>query len=75
MCVCSEAQLCPFCDPMTVAPQAPLSMGFSWQEYWSGMPFPPPGDIPDPGITSASLTSPALASRCFTTGATWEVPS
>ena len=43
----------------TVARQAPLSMGFSWQEYWSGLPCPPPGDLPHPGIGSMSLTSPA----------------
>ena len=56
----------------TIAHQAPLSMGFSWQEYWSGLPCPPPGDLPDPGIEPASLKSPALASRLFTTRATWE---
>ena len=39
-----------FGTPWTVARQAPLSTGFSRQEYWSGMPFPPPGDLPDPGI-------------------------
>ena len=43
--------------PWTVACQAPLSVGFPRQEYWSGLPFPPPGDLPDPGIKSAS---PAL---------------
>ena len=43
--------------PWTVAHQAPLSMGFSWQEYWSGLPFPPPGDLPGPGIEPAT---PAL---------------
>ena len=48
----------------TVARQAPLSMGFSWQEYWSGVPFPPPGDLPDSGIEP---TSPALAGGFFTT--------
>ena len=41
--------------------QAPLSMGFSRQEYWSRLPFPPPGDLPDQGIEHSSLTSPALA--------------
>ena len=46
-----------FATPWTVAYQAPPSMGFSRQEYWSGLPFPPPGDIPDPGI---ELGSPAL---------------
>ena len=52
--------------------QAPLSMGFSRQEYWSGLPCPTPGDLPDPGIEPESLTSPALAGRFFTTSATWE---
>ena len=56
----------------TVGYQAPLSMGFSRQEYWSGLPCPPPGDLPDPGIKPASLRSPALAGRFFTTSATWE---
>ena len=56
----------------TVAHQAPLSMGFSRQEYWSGLPWPPPGDLPDPGIKPASLVSPAVAGRLFTTSATWE---
>ena len=52
------AKLCPtLTTPWTVAHQAPLSMGFSRQEYWSGLPFPPPGDLPDPGI---KLLSPAL---------------
>ena len=47
-------------------------MGFSRQEYWSGLPFPPPGDLPDLGIETVSLASPALAGRFFTTSATWE---
>ena len=47
----------------TVVHQAPLSMGFSKQEYWSGLPFPSPGDLPDPGIEFAFLVSPALAGR------------
>ena len=47
--------------PWTVVPQAPLSMGLSRQEYCSGLPFPPPGNLPDPGIEPGSLTSPALA--------------
>ena len=46
--------------PWTVASQAPLSMGLPWQEYWSGLPFPPPGDLPDPGIESVSPASPAF---------------
>ena len=54
MCICIYgglvAKLCPtHVTPWTIACQAPLSMGFSRQEYWSGMPFPPPGDLPDPG--------------------------
>ena len=48
-------------------------MGFSRQEYWSGLPCPPPGDLPNPGIEPVSLTSPALAGRFFTISATWEV--
>ena len=58
---------------MDVAHQAHLSMGFSWQEYWSGLPCPPPEDSPFSGIEAAPLTSPALADRFFTTNATWEV--
>ena len=54
----------------TVAHQAPLSTGFSRQEYWSGLPFPPPGDFPDPGIGLPSLMSPALAGGFFTTSTT-----
>ena len=61
MAMCSVAQSClTLCDPWTVALQALLSMRFSWQEYWSGLPFPPPGDLPDPGIEPTSLMSPAL---------------
>ena len=48
-----------FATPWTVARQAPLSMGFSRQEYWSGLPCPPPGDLPDPGIEPQSPASPA----------------
>ena len=59
----------------TAARQAPLPRGFSRQEYWSGVPRPPPGDLPDPGIKPASLTSPALASGFYITGATWEALS
>ena len=49
-------------------------MGFSRQEYWSGLPCPPRGDLPDPGIKPVSLMSPALAGGFFTTSATWEAP-
>ena len=47
-------------------------MGFSRQEYWNGLPCPSPGDLPNPGIESMSLLSPALAGRFFTTSTTWE---
>ena len=59
--VCSVTQLCPtLCNPMNcVACQAPLSMGFLRQEHWSGLPFPPPGDLPNPGIKPTSPVSPA----------------
>ena len=50
-----------FVTPWTVAHQAPLSIGFSRQEYWSGLTCPPSGDLPNPGIEPASLMSPALA--------------
>ena len=55
--------------------QAPLSMSFSRQEYWSGLPFPPLGDLSNPGIKPTSLMSPALAGGFFTTGATWKAHS
>ena len=61
-----------FATPWTVARQAPLSLGFSRQEYWSGLPFPPPGDLPDPGIELVSPMSPASAGGFFTTSANWE---
>ena len=56
-----------FVTPKTVAHQAPLSLGFSRQEHWSGLPFPPPGDLPDPGIKPLSPASPELAGRFFIT--------
>ena len=61
----------------TVAHQAPLSMGFCRQEYWSGLPFPLPGDLPNPGTEHTSLrmhNSPALAGGIFISNATWEGP-
>ena len=61
----SRVQL--FVTLWTVARQAPLSMGSSRQEYWSGLPCPPPGDLPNPGIKPTSLESPALAGGFFTT--------
>ena len=56
----------------TVARQAPLSMGFSQQEYWSGLPRPLPGDLTDPGSKLGSLLSPSLSCGFFPTAATWE---
>ena len=53
-----------FVTPWTIASQAPLSMGFPGQEYWSGLPFPSPGDLPDPGVEPKS---PVLAGSFFTT--------
>ena len=52
----------------TVACQVPLSVGFPRQEYWSGLPCPLPGDLPDPGIKPLSLISPVLAGGFYTTG-------
>ena len=73
MCVLSHfTRVRLFATPWTVALQAPLSIGFSRQEYWSGLPCLPPGDLPDPGIEPMSLMSPALACRFFTNSATWE---
>ena len=57
----------------TIAHQAPLSMKFSSQEYWNGLPFPSPGDIPNLGIEPMSVMSSALAGGFFTTSGTWEV--
>ena len=66
----SHAQL--FATLWTVACWAPLSMGFSGQEYWSGLPCPPPGDLPHPGMEPSSLASPVLAGVFFTSRATLE---
>ena len=63
------------CDPMDCSCQAPLFMGFSRQEHWSGLPCPSPGDLPAPRIEHMSLMSPALAGRFFTTSTTWEAQS
>ena len=62
-----------FATPWNVAHQAPLSMEFSMQEYWNGLPFLTSGDFPSPGIKTASLASLALTIRFFSTSATWEV--
>ena len=61
-----------FVTPWTVAHYAPLSMGFSRQEYWSGLPCPPPGDLPHPGIEPVFRMSTAAVGRFFTSHATWK---
>ena len=61
-----------FATPLTVECLAPLSMGFPRQKHWSGLPFAPPGNLPDPGIKPESPMSPALAGGFFTIGATWD---
>ena len=61
-----------FATPWTVAHQVPLSMGFSSKEYWSWLPFPPPGVLPNSGIEPVSLMSPALAGWFLVTSATLE---
>ena len=70
------AESCPaLCKPMDCSLyQAPLSMEFFRQEYWSGLPLPPPGDLPHLGTESTSIGPPALAGRFFITRATWEAP-
>ena len=65
---------CSSVSPWTVACQAPLSVRFPRQEYWSGLSFPLPGDLPNPGIKPVSLNSPALAGGFFTTSITREAP-
>ena len=78
MCVCVCVCVCEATSIMSnslqcygLVCQAPLSMGFSRQEYWSGFPFPSPGDLPNPGIEPSFLTSPALVGVSFTTSTTW----
>ena len=67
MCVCMLSCVCLFATSETVAYQAPLSMEFPRQEYQSGLPFPSPEELPDPGIEPTSLVPPALAGGFFTT--------
>ena len=67
--VTSACRVTSVCAPLCAC-QASLSMGSSRQEYWSGLPCPPPGDLPDPRVELASLTSPALAGKFFTIRAT-----
>ena len=66
-CVQLLSHVCLFATPSTVARWALLSMGFFRQEYWSGLPFPPPGILQDPGTDPMSPASPALAGGFFTT--------
>ena len=56
-----------FPTPQSVALEVPLSMGFSWQEYWSGLPFPSPGDLPNPGLEpgSQAIANQAISLLCF----------
>ena len=63
-----------FVTPRTVVHQAPLSIGFSRQEYLNELPRPPPGDLPDPGMETVSLTSPALVGRFLATSTTEASP-
>ena len=79
VCVCACVlshfiRVCLFVTPWAIARQAPLSLGFSRQEYWSGLPCPTAGDLPHPGIEPTSRMSPALAGGFFTTSTTWEAP-
>ena len=64
-----------FMTSWRVAHQPPPSMGFFMQEYWSGLPFPPPEDLHDPGIKPRSLMSLAVAGEFFSTSATWGAPT
>ena len=66
VCVCVLSHIQLFVTLWTVADQAPLSVGFSRQESWSGLTFPSPGDLPDPGTKPKYLMSPALAGGLFT---------
>ena len=72
VCVCVHTLSCSvvsysFVTPWTMALQAPLSVGFPRQEYWSGLPLPNPGNLPNPGMEPMSLASPAFVGRFFTT--------
>ena len=75
LCVCGLShfsRIWLFATLCTGGCQASLYVAFSRREYWSGLPYPPPGDLPGPGTKPASLTSPALAGGFFTTSSTWE---
>ena len=74
--LCSVTQSCLIlCGPVDCSPPDSSAYWiFQARIYWSGMPFPPPGDLPNPGIEPVSLASPSLAGRFFTTSATWGIP-
>ena len=72
--MCGHIPLCLTATPWTVAPQAPLSMGFFEQDYWGGLSLPTSEDLPGPGIEPMSLMSLALAGSFFTTSANREAP-
>ena len=71
MCAKSLQSCLALFDPVDRSLLVLLSMGLSWQEYWSGLPCPSPGDLSNPGIERASLLSPAMAGGFFTSRATW----
>ena len=70
MCLLSHVQL--FATAWTVAPKAPLPMGLSQREYWSGLPFPSPGDLPNSSTEPVSPVSPEMAGRFFITEPPWK---
>ena len=72
VCAQSLSRVRLFATPWIAACHTPLSTGFSRQEYWSGLPCPPPGDLPNPEIEPTSLTSPELAGGFFIPSPTWE---
>ena len=71
-CVLSHFSHPTLCNPMHCSPPGFSVMGFSRQEYWNGLPCPPPGNLPDPWIQLISLMSPALTDKFFITSASWE---
>ena len=74
VCVKSFYSCLTLCDPMNYSPPGSSVHGIFQQEYWSGLPFPPPGDLPNPGSKPMPLMSPALAGGFFTTSTTREAP-
>ena len=74
VCVLSPQSCSIFCDTEDHSPPGSSVHKFSRQEYWSGLPCPPPGDLPHPGIKPASVMSPELAGGFFTNRAIWEAP-